>query len=149
MGRPPLGKRAMSATELQRRWRQRKRLGLVGRADDWPPPGGYRDERPDVADDRTAEYQARIEDLTLQLERARQQRDQAQHELELAAGGAKLRPVGLDHPGGCSVCLRRRDQVKAMFTNTRRYYPFCICNECADEVDRACKEFIAEQERHA
>jgi hypothetical protein len=89
MGRPPLGKRAMSATELQRRWRQRKRLGLVGRADGWPPPGGYRDERPDVADDRTAEYQARIEDLTHQLERARQQRDQAQHELELAAGGAK------------------------------------------------------------
>jgi hypothetical protein len=63
MGRPPLGKRPMTATEHQRRWRKRRRLGLVGR----------RPQRPVAKGDHQA--------LTEELVRLTNERDQARAEL--------------------------------------------------------------------
>jgi hypothetical protein len=90
------------------------------------------------------QFQARIEELTQERDQARRELDQARQELELAHH-AQPRAVGPDHPGRCSVCLKQRNAVKAMFTNPRRHHQFSLCNECIDEMHRASDEFIAKE----
>jgi ClpX C4-type zinc finger len=66
---------------------------------------------------------------------------------EVAQRGAQPpKPVGPDHPSRCSVCLKRRDEVKAMFTNPRPHNQFFVCNECIAEMHQACNEIIARNE---
>jgi hypothetical protein len=67
---------------------------------------------------------------------------QARQELELAHR-VQPRAVGPDHPNRCSVCLKQRNAVKAMFTSPRRHHQFSLCNECIDEMYRVSNEFIA------
>ena len=88
------------------------------------------------------QFQARIEELTQERDRARQELGQARQELELAHR-VQPRAVGPDHPNRCSVCLKQRNAVKAMFTSPRRHHQFSLCNECIDEMYRASNEFIA------
>jgi hypothetical protein len=95
-------------------------------------------EEPAAAD----QFQARIEELTQERDRARQELGQARQELELAHR-VQPRAVGPDHPNRCSVCLKQRNAVKAMFTSPRRHHQFSLCNECIDEMYRVSNEFIA------
>jgi hypothetical protein len=88
------------------------------------------------------QFQARIEELTQERDRARQELGQARQELELAHR-VQPRAVGPDHPNRCSVCLKQRNAVMAMFTSPRRHHQFSLCNECIDEMYRVSNEFIA------
>jgi cellobiose-specific phosphotransferase system component IIA len=90
------------------------------------------------------QFQARIEELTQERDQARRELDQARQELELAHR-VQPRAVGPDHPSRCSVCLKQRNAVKAMFTSPRRHHQFSLCNECIDEMHRASNEFIAKE----
>jgi hypothetical protein len=138
MGRPPIGNRAMTKTERQRRWRERKRDSQFKR----PSPEQPRRSLPD--DERAAVrdgYQARIariEELARQLEHVRQ-------ELDLAQGAELLRAAGHGNPGRCFLCLKPRDQVKAMFVASRRYSQLFLCNGCIDEMHQHSNESIARQ----
>ena len=88
------------------------------------------------------QFQARIDELTQERDQARRELDQALQNLELARS-VQPRAVGPDNPSRCSVCLKQRNAVKAMFTNPRRHHQFVVCNECIDEMYRASNEFIA------
>jgi hypothetical protein len=88
------------------------------------------------------QFQARIEELTQERDQARRELGQARQELELAHR-VQPRAVGPDHPNRCSVCLKQRNAVKAMFTSPRRHHQFSLCNECIDEMYRVSTEFIA------
>ena len=88
------------------------------------------------------QFQARIDELTQERDQARRELDQALQNLELARS-VQPRAVGPDNPSRCSVCLKQRSAVKAMFTNPRRYHQFIVCNECIDEMYRASNEIIA------
>jgi hypothetical protein len=79
------------------------------------------------------------------IERLTRERDRALQELELARRAGQPTPVGPDHPSRCSVCLKRRDEVKAMFTNPRPRNQFLVCNECISEMHQRCNEIIAEK----
>ena len=118
MGRPPLANK-MTRAERQRRWRKRKRLGLVGR------PKRALDERAAVPEPPA--------DLAL-IERLTQERDQARRELELALQSVQPRVVGPDNPSRCFVCLRRRPKV--MLDLSRRRQEVFLCDECIDEMSR-------------
>jgi hypothetical protein len=91
------------------------------------------------------QFQARIEELTQERDQARRELGQARQELELSHR-AQPRAVGPDHPNRCSVCLKERNAVKAMFTSPRRHHQFSLCNECIDEMYRTSNEFIAKQQ---
>jgi hypothetical protein len=91
------------------------------------------------------QFQARIEELTQERDQARRELGQARQELELSHR-AQPRAVGPDHPNRCSVCLKQRNAVKAMFTSPRRHHQFSLCNECIDEMYRVSNEFIAKQQ---
>jgi hypothetical protein len=90
------------------------------------------------------QLQARIEELTQEQDQARRELDQTRQELELAHR-VQPRAVGPDHPSRCSVCLKQRNAVKAMFTSPRRHHQFSLCNECIDEMYQASNEFIAKR----
>ena len=99
--------------------------------------------QPPAPEESAAEQlQARIEELTQERDQARQELGQARQELELAHR-AQPRAVGPDHPNRCSVCLKQRNAVKAMFTNPRRHHQFYVCNECISEMHQRCNEIIA------
>jgi ClpX C4-type zinc finger len=103
--------------------------------------------QPLVPDEPAAaeQFQARIEELTQERDQARQELSQARQQLELAHR-VQPRAVGPDHPNRCSVCLKQRNAVKAMFTSPRRHHQFSLCNECIDEMYRTSNEFIAKQQ---
>ena len=88
------------------------------------------------------QFQTRIEELTQERDQARRELDQALQNLELARC-VQPRAVGPDHPNRCSVCLKQRNAVKAMFTSPRRHHQFSLCNECIDEMYLVSNEFIA------
>jgi hypothetical protein len=132
MGRPPLANK-MTRAERQRRWRKRKRLGLVGR-----PPKRALDERAAVPEPPA--------DLAL-IERLTQERDQARRELELALPSVQPRVVGPDNPSRCFVCLRRRPEVKVMLDLSRRRQEVFLCDECIDEMSRMSNERAARLEQ--
>jgi hypothetical protein len=102
MGRPPLATK-MTRTEIQRRWRKRRRLGLVGRPPKTVPP----DERPAVP---PADL-AWIEQLTRERDQARREIETLKLELVVGIEPGAAEP---DDPGRCFYCLKRRDEVKAM-----------------------------------
>jgi hypothetical protein len=110
-----------------------------------PAPEGSTaaEQFPPVPEESAAEQlQARIEELTQERDQARQELGQARQELELAHR-AQPRAVGPDHPNRCSVCLKQRNAVKAMFASPRRHHQFSLCNECIDEMYQVSNEFIA------
>ena len=88
------------------------------------------------------QFQTRIDELTQERDQARRELDQALQNLELARS-VQPRAVGPDNPSRCSVCLKQRSAVKAMFTNPRRYHQFYVCNECISEMHQRCNEIIA------
>ena len=88
------------------------------------------------------QFQTRIDELTQERDQARRELDQALQNLELARS-VQPRAVGPDNPSRCSVCLKQRSAVKAMFTNPRRYHQFFVCNECISEMHQRCNEIIA------
>ena len=88
------------------------------------------------------QFQARIDELTQERDQARRELDQALQNLELARS-VQPRAVGPGLPSLCSVCRKRRDEVKAMFTNPRPHNQFFVCNECISEMHQRCNETIA------
>lgn len=126
MGRPALGKRPMTATEHQRRWRKRKRLRLVGRVEPKEPkrplPG------PSVPE------QELIEELGRELDRVRR---------ELALRDAPPTVVGPDNPSRCSICRRRRDEVPVMLTAELRRFQLFLCNVCIEDLHRLSNKRLA------
>ena len=97
-------------------------------------------------DEQTEPPEQQDQELIERLMQVTRERDQLRKELELVIHrGAEPRPVGPDHPSRCSVCRKRRDQVKAMFTNPRPHDQFFVCNECISEMHRRCNEIIAQK----
>jgi len=139
MGRPPIGKKPMTRTEYQQRWRQKRhqqRLQLSG-----PLPAPSRSDRidPDIqpAFDQAAD-RPQIEELKRQL-------DQARRELVAAHQSIDPRAAGPDDPGRCFYCLKRQDQVKVMLKAARPRFTVFTCNECVDEMRRESDEIIAQK----
>jgi hypothetical protein len=117
MGRPPIGKKAMTATEHQRRWRQKRRRQTPS-APAWLSA-----------------------DLAL-IERLTHERDYAREGLELA-----LRPrvAGPDDPDCCFLCQRRQDEVEVLFKLPRpEELRLCICDRCIKRMSVECHKVLAE-----
>ena len=124
-------------TDYQREYMRRHRRAKLERS-----AGLARYKRP--PEDEQTEPAEQDQELMERLMQVTRERDQLRQELELVTHrGTEPRPVGPDHPARCSVCRKRRDQVKAMFTNPRPHDQFFVCNECIDEMHRACNDFIA------
>jgi ClpX C4-type zinc finger len=128
-------------TDYQRDYMRRRRAKLAqsARLDSQP--------RSPLPDDEQATLLQQNKELVERTTRVTRERDRALQELEVAQRGAQPpKPVGPDHPSRCSVCLKRRDEVKAMFTNPRPHNQFFVCNECIAEMHQACNEIIARNE---
>jgi hypothetical protein len=133
MGRPPIGKKAMTATDRQRRWRQKRR-----RRQQEPPPLARVAAEPAsrvAAQPASREAAERIEDPERQLH-------QAHTELELARGVAP-EAVGDDHPHPCFVCHKWPPEAKGMVTASRPRWTLFLCNGCIAEMHRFSDEIIA------
>jgi hypothetical protein len=100
-----------------------------------------------LPDDERATAPEQDQELIERLTQVTRERDRALQELELARRAVQLKPVGPDLPSRCSVCLKRRDEVKAMFTNPRPHNQFFVCNECISEMHHRCNEIIARETR--
>jgi ClpX C4-type zinc finger len=98
-----------------------------------------------LPDDERATAPEQDQELIERLTQVTRERDRALQELELARRAVQLKPVGPDLPSRCSVCLKRRDEVKAMFTNPRPHNQFFVCNECISEMHHRCNEIIARE----
>ena len=84
-----------------------------------------------LPEDEQTEPPEQDQELIERLMQVTHERDRLRQELELVTHrGTEPRPVGPDHPARCSVCPRPHDQ-------------FFVCNECIDEMHRACNDFIA------
>jgi hypothetical protein len=124
-------------TDYQRDYMRRRRAKLAQSARLDSQPKGP------LPDDEQAALLEQNQELIEQLTRVTRERDRALQELEFAQRAVQPRPVGPDHPSRCSVCLKRRDEVKAMFTNPRPHNQFFVCNECISEMHQRCNEIIA------
>jgi hypothetical protein len=100
-----------------------------------------------LPDDERATAPEQDQELIERLTQVTRERDRALQELELARRAVQLKPVGPDLPSRCSVCLKRRDEVKAMFTNPRPHNQFFVCNECISEMHHRCNEIIVRETR--
>jgi hypothetical protein len=128
MGRPPIGKKPMTRTEYQQRWRQKRDQQRLQRSVPKPPaPSRIDPDIPPVSDQ--AADRPRIEELKRQLDQARR---------ELVA-----RAAGPDDPGRCFYCLKRRDEVKVMLKAARPRFTVFTCNECVDVMRQESDETIA------
>ena len=128
-------------TDYQRDYmrRRRSKLAQSARLDSQP--------KSPLPDDEQAALLEQNKELVERITRVTRERDRALQELEVAQRGAQPpKPVGPDHASRCSVCLKRRDEVKAMFTNPRPHNQFFVCNECIAEMHQACNEIIARNE---
>ena len=122
MGRPPLGKRAMTATEYQRRWRERKRLAARSAGPDSGPVLPVERAAP-------PDFQAKIDELA-------RQRDQARQELELARG-ARFKVIWHeDDSNPCSRCRKRLGEVKVLLKVQLSDSTLFLCNSCIDDMRR-------------
>jgi hypothetical protein len=129
MGRPPIGKRRMTATERQRRWRAKRRLAQSAGPQSKRPPGDERAAAPE-------RYQTQIEELT-------RQRDEAREELKRVrqtAYQAVHKAVGPDDPNPCSRC--RHGQGGAIKVILKVPLPesdfqLFLCNECIESLRRS------------
>ena len=128
-------------TDYQRDYmrRRRSKLAQSARLDSQP--------KSPLPDDEQAALLEQNKELVERITRVARERDRALQDLEVAQRGAQPpKPVGPDHASRCSVCLKRRDEVKAMFTNPRPHNQFFVCNECIAEMHQACNEIIARNE---
>jgi len=121
MGRRAIGDAPMTATEYQRRWRKRRRLGIVGRAESRRP----------VAETAPASDQTLVDELRHDLDRARR---------ELTLLTAPATAVEPGNPARCFICLRRRDEVPVMLTAERRRFQLFLCDGCIEEFHRLASE---------
>lgn len=121
MGRPPIGKRTMTATERQRRWRAKRKRVAQSAEPDLPPKRPLPDERPTI--------QTLIEKLT-------REREQARKELEIARRGAHPKPLGHDDQNPCSRCRKGRADVKVMLKVPLPDSVVFLCNDCIDQMRR-------------
>jgi ClpX C4-type zinc finger len=135
MGRPPIGKKPMTRTEYQRRWRQKRHQQRLQRSGPKPPSKSDRID-PDIQLASDQADRQRIEGLTRQL-------DQARRELAAAHQGIGPRAAGPDDPGRCFYCLKRQDEVKVMLKAARPRFTVFTCNECVDEMRQESDEIIA------
>ena len=127
-------------TDYQREYMRRHRRAKLERS------GGLVRSKRLPEDEQTEPPEQQDQELIERLMQVTRERDQLRKELELVIHrGAEPRPVGPDHPSRCSVCRKRRDQVKAMFTNPRPHDQFFVCNECISEMHRRCNEIIAQK----
>jgi hypothetical protein len=126
MGRPPIGKKPMTRTEYQQRWRQKRHEQRLQRSLPKPPAPDRIDSDIEPAPDQAAD-RPRIEELKRQL-------DQARRELVAAHQAIDPRAAGLDDPGRCFYCLKRQDEVKVMLKAARPRFTVFTCNECVDEM---------------
>ena len=134
MGRPPIGRKAMTATDRQRRWRQkRRRQRLTG-----PEPRPAEPASRVAAEPASNEAAERIEDLERQLDHAHQQ-------LELAHRGAAPEAAGHDYPHPCFICHRRRPEATGMVTAERRGFALYLCNRCIAEMRVFSDRIIANE----
>jgi hypothetical protein len=101
-------------TDYQREYMRRHRRAKLERS-----AGLVRSKR--LPEDQQAEPpEQQDQELIERLMQVTRECDQLRKELEFVTHrGAEPRSVGPDHPSRCSVCRKRRDQVKAMFTNPR------------------------------
>ena len=132
MGRPPIGRKAMTATEHQRRWRQRQRAQTAASPRSAEPD--IRPEPPEFApapESSTAEK--RIEELT-------RERDQARWERDLALRGSQPRVAGDNEGSWCFVCHKRREDVAIMLTAARNYFQLFLCDGCIDQMGQIVAE---------
>ena len=121
-------------TDYQREYMRRRRAKLAQAA------GLGSQLKRLLPDDELATVPEQNQELIERLTRMTRERDRALQELELAQRAVQPRPVGPDHPSRCSVCLKRRDEVKAMFTNPRPHNQFFVCNECIAEMHQPCTD---------
>jgi hypothetical protein len=128
-------------TDYQRDYMRRRRAKLAQSARLDSQPKGP------LPDDEQAALLEQNQELIERLTRVTRERDRALQELEFAQRAVQPRPVGPDHPSRCSVCLKRRDEVKAMFTNPRPHNQFFVCNECISEMHHRCNEIIVRETR--
>jgi hypothetical protein len=115
MGRPPIGKRTMTATERQRRWRKKRKRLAQSAEPDWQP--------------KLPDEQAAIEKLT-------RERNQARRQLELAQRSAQPKAVGPDDQSPCSLCRKGRAEVKVMLKVPLPDFLLFLCNDCIDQMRR-------------
>jgi len=166
MGRPPIGKQAMTATERQRKWRQGLRQQPAAEPDgtvDAPlestppqPTHSASDSAPASASEPAA-AQARVKELIRERDEAwaernhlRRERDEACEQRDYALKGVTPNPevVG-DHirQCWCFFCNKRggdNSQVEIMIeysrSTLRRTF---ICSECVER----CNQIIAAKRR--
>jgi hypothetical protein len=138
MGRPPIGKKPMTATEYQRRWRQKRRQqGLV------EPGGSARAESPPLAATRVRTQPASEQAAERRIEELVRQRDQALAQLELAHRGIRPREAGHDYPNACFICHKRPPEAKGMVTASRRHFQLFLCGDCIYEMRQLSDKIIA------
>jgi hypothetical protein len=142
MGRPPIGQTAMTATEHQRRWRQRKRTQPATAPPREPDTRAAEpDTRPEPPEHAPAPAHSTAERL---IEQLTQERDQARRERDLALQGSKPRAAGDNEGNWCFVCHKRREDVAIMLTAARNYFQLFICDRCVDDMSR----IVAEKRQH-
>jgi hypothetical protein len=156
MGRPPVGERAMTATERQRRWRQQKRAQAAAdpphESDDQAEAEPERRSPPPPQPVAPSVDQA-LEKLTRERDQAWKERNELRQELELVTEQRddlvrnvmpKPELVG-DHLRACwcSFCGKRwgdDPEVEIMIVGSVRQRLF-FCSEC---IEGRCAEIIAE-----
>ena len=135
MGRPPIGKKAMTATDRQRRWRQKRRRQRFE-----PPLTRVAAEPASmvVAEPASREAAERIEDLERELH-------QAHTELELAHRGAAPEAAGHDRPNPCFICHKWPPEVTGMVTASRPRWTLFLCNGCIAKMHVLSDGIIADE----
>jgi hypothetical protein len=131
LGRPPIGKKRMTRTEYQRRWRKRRRQGQV-RSRSKPEPSP------------SADF-ASIERLTWERDRAVRERDHALREL------GSPRTVVAGDTGRCYFCRRFGGDVAAdggiLFMYVRKHFTLFLCTGCIAELGQRANEQLARSRR--
>jgi hypothetical protein len=114
MGRPPIGKRTMTATERQRRWRAKRRR---------------------LAHSAKLQPKRRLPDEQSLIEKLTRERDRARRQLELARP-ARLEAVRPDDQNLCSRCRKGRSDVKVVLKVPMADSVLFFCNDCIDQMRR-------------
>ena len=127
MGRPPIGRKAMTATEHQRRWRQRQRAQTAA-----SPRSAEPDIRPEPPEFAPAPESSTAEKLIEELTR---ERDQARR---FAVASPEWLAT-MKAPRALSVTNGRED-VAIMLTAARNYFQLFICDECIDQISQIVAE---------
>jgi hypothetical protein len=127
----------MTATEHQRRWRQRKRARTAAPPQQPVTRSAEPETQPKPPERAPAPAHAAAEKRIEQLTR---ERDQARRERDLALHGSQPRAAGANEGSWCFVCHRRREDVAIMVTAARNYFQLFLCDECIDQMGQIVAE---------